>query len=358
LVRWWRKQGYGIEVVSEFELLAALEEGFAPDNILINGPAKHHWLARHACARLRVNFDSPSELRALLPVAKQFKWSCGIRIQTAQEFSPDTPHYPTQFGFTPNEAVSFLKNSKRNGIILDTVHFHLRTNVRKAEMYERALEQTANICRAAQFRPKHIDCGGGFPPHHVRTPQGELVNADFSLREMARVYKKTLRMFPGAAEIWLENGRWVSARSGVLVSRVLDSKRRGRRRHLICDGGRTLNALISTWEQHEVSFLPVRGGNRIPTTISGPTCMAFDQIARRNLPDSIQPGDYLIWFEAGAYHLPWETRFSHGRAAVYWHDGKTTKRVREKESFEAWWASWGGSGEGKGKSRLCKDFGG
>ena len=44
LLRWWRERGRPIEVVSELELRAALAEGFTPENILANGPAKHHWL--------------------------------------------------------------------------------------------------------------------------------------------------------------------------------------------------------------------------------------------------------------------------------------------------------------------------
>ena len=35
------------------------------------------------------------------------------------------------------------------------------------------------------------------------------------------------------------------------------------------------------------------------------------------LPDTISPGDFIVWLDAGAYHLPWETRFSHGLCAVY-----------------------------------------
>src|ERR1044071_2310242 len=59
LIQWWRKQGRPVEVVSEFEFLAARAEGFPAERILINGPAKHHWLPRHAVERLCVNFDSP-----------------------------------------------------------------------------------------------------------------------------------------------------------------------------------------------------------------------------------------------------------------------------------------------------------
>jgi diaminopimelate decarboxylase len=50
LLCWWRAQGRPIEVVSEFELRAALAEGFAPQNILVNGPAKHRWLPQFAGA--------------------------------------------------------------------------------------------------------------------------------------------------------------------------------------------------------------------------------------------------------------------------------------------------------------------
>ncbi|MEI9864213.1 MAG: hypothetical protein WDN00_06605 [Limisphaerales bacterium] len=64
------EQGRPIEVVSEFELRAALAEGFVPENILVNGPAKHHWLPQFDLPGLSVNLDSRAELDALLPCAK------------------------------------------------------------------------------------------------------------------------------------------------------------------------------------------------------------------------------------------------------------------------------------------------
>jgi hypothetical protein len=51
-------------------------------------------------------------------------------------------------------------------------------------------------------------------------------------------------------------------------------------------------------------------------------------------------GDKLVWLEAGAYHLPWETRFSHGLAGVFWHEQGKVRRVRANESFESWWGQW------------------
>jgi hypothetical protein len=65
--------------------------------------------------------------------------------------------------------------------------------------------------------------------------------------------------------------------------------------------------------------------------------MAFDQLGTHQLPDSVQIHDVLIWLEAGAYHLPWETRFSHGLSEIWWQDGETLKKVRDREPFERYW---------------------
>ena len=121
---------------------------------------------------------------------------------------------------------------------------------------------------------------------------------------------------------------------------VLDSKQRGTVRSLICDGGRTMNALISNWEIHDMFSFPKRRGPEMVTAINGPTCMAFDQLARLPLPCNLRVGDHIVWMDAGAYHLPWETRFSHGLATILWHDGRRTRVVRPRETFSTWWRQW------------------
>jgi diaminopimelate decarboxylase len=350
LLAWWREQGRPIEVVSEFELRAALAQGFPAAGILVNGPAKHSWLPALAgtpAAGLRdlsINFDSPAEMAALLPLAKQLRWRCGVRINTSEEFDPENPQFPTQFGFLPEEAAAALKKLLRAKARVETVSFHLRTNLASPRVYQRALAEVAEICRAAKFKPAFLDLGGGLPVRHVLTRGGKVYDGEFGLRSFAETLRLSAKQFPGLREIWLENGRFVSASSGVLVVKILDVKERRGLRQLICDGGRTLNALTSLWEQHRILPLPARSGPETLTAVHGPTCMAFDQLARIPLPRSLRPGDHLVWFEAGAYHLPWETRFSHGHAAVLWHDEGGLRPARPRQGFESFWGQWASSG--------------
>jgi diaminopimelate decarboxylase len=360
MLQWWRGLGRPIEVVSEFEFRAALAVGFTAERILVNGPAKHRWLPACAVEGLWVNFDSVNEVKALAPLAKKLKWRVGLRLRTSEEYDPETPEYPTQFGLGPEDVGEVVRILRRHTLPVEVLHFHLRTNVAGVANYRQALEEVRGLCAQHSLSPRYIDCGGGFPPEHVIGFGGTFVDENFSLREMAKLYAEVLKWFPSCEEIWLENGRWFSARSGVLVVTVLDEKETKLRatskelsaagsrellrlgesrsaRNLICDGGRTMNALVSNWEAHELLSLPERKGRKIMTTVNGPTCMAFDKLARRPLPESIRVGDRLLWLEAGAYHLPWETRFSHGLARVLWHEGKELRCLRVTTRFDEWW---------------------
>lgn len=340
LVRWWKQRGNPVEVVSEWEFLAALRCGFQPSEILVNGPAKHRWLGRHTCPELLVHFDSIHEFQALKSIAVTQRWSCGVRIHTPSEFDPESPKFSTQFGLNALELEEVSREAKAAGIKLDRVHFHLRTQIRSASIYAQAIEEALSMSQSAGLNPAILDVGGGFPAPQVKTLKGHSVDAEFHLRELAALYRHTLDRHSSIQQLWLENGRWMTARSGVLVVSVLDSKYRNGRRHLICDAGRTTSALISTWEDHRLLSLPERRGKSVLTTVNGPTCMAFDRLTRRSLPASIEIGDRLVWMDAGAYHLPWETRFSHGLPNILWHDGQSVKCLRKAESFEDGWRQW------------------
>jgi diaminopimelate decarboxylase len=344
LVREWNRLGLGVEVVSRYELDAVLAEGFPASRILVNGVLKHAWLAAYTQPGLSVHFDSYREVEALAPVAEHQNWTVGLRLQVHQAFDPDEPDYPSQFGMTLSEAGQSIAVLGRHGLAVKSIHFHLRSNVDDIGCYQDAITEVAAACGYLNIAPEYLDIGGGFPVPGERRPGSDLVYPDLTLGFARAIEEATIKL-PSIRAVWMENGRFLSGRSGVLVITVLDRKERLNTRFLICDGGRTNHALVSDWERHSIFRMAERTAAQCWTTVAGPTCMAFDRLLRAWLPEDITVGDVLVWTGAGAYHLPWETRFSHGHAPVLWYDrdGQMTL-VRERESFGTWWGGWRSAG--------------
>lgn len=329
----WRRLGHGVEVVSEWELRAALGAGVPPDEVLVNGPAKHAWLPGIPVKGLRVNFDSLAEVRALAPMVAALEWSVGLRIQTRTETNFEYRGVFTQFGMQKDDLAAARRLLVRSGVAPTVLHFHLRTNIPEARQFREAAQEALACVGSLGWQPRILDLGGGMPPERVESRKGTALDAGFSLASFREVCLQIRAQHRFLEALWMENGRWLAAPTGVLAVRVLDVKADRGVRTLICDGGRTLQAMVATWERHRLFPLKRRSGALVPTLVCGPTCMAFDNLGIHELPGTVRAGDVLIWLDAGAYQLSWETRFSHGLGAVAWTAGAAVEVVRERERY-------------------------
>jgi len=341
LLRWWLSTGLGVEVVSAYELLAALEEGFPPEKIMVNGVAKHYWDSDIWVNNLRINIDSINELKHFITTAKKKKWRIGLRYHPTVQNDPEDLEYPDQFGLQKEEFIKAINILHENHLELDTIHIHLRSNITNIELFINALNELRLLLSKINIAFNCLDLGGGLPAEGEKQLE-ETWESKLKVEDIGRIISMCDEMFPCVNEIILENGRYLLSNCGVLVITVNDIKEMDKIRHLICDGGRTNHALPSDWQSHRIEILPNRYGKEIHTAVCGPTCMAFDCMTKRNLPDDICVGDKIIWFNAGAYHLSWETRFSQPLARVLWHDENNNQIVeaRRKETFYEWWRRW------------------
>ena len=332
LVQEWLRSGRGVEVVSESEFVTARSLGVPIDRLLVNGVAKHAWLTRYPLPLLRVHFDSAREVDTLLPVALAARWRVGVRCHAPDERDARDPRYGGQFGMTAAEAIDALERLHDAGADVRGIHFHLGQSSQRADAWARAVEHVAAICAQARFAPEYLDVGGGLP---APSAAGEALDGVASAIAVAS------GAFPRLQEVWLENGRFVTETSTALAVRVLDIKERDDSRYVICDGGRTNHALAADKGAHPVLLIPPRHGAPTLSTICGPTCMTDDMLARVPLPCDLAVGDVIAWMDAGAYHLPWETRFSQGLCAVVWCDANGTQSLaRDRERPERWGDTW------------------
>jgi diaminopimelate decarboxylase len=330
LARSWIRSGRGVEVVSEAEFVTLRGLGCPIDQLLVNGVAKHSWLPHFDAPELQIHFDSVAEARALLPTAQARGWRVGLRCHVPPE---GDQLFGGQFGLSADEIADVHRMLRAASLPLSGLHFHLGQGPRGPAPYTRAMRYIGELCRAYDITPRYIDCGGGIDS------QRDLAAAFDDVRAAMDWATQNL---PSVAEVWLENGRHITRSSAALIVRVLDVKERPECRYLICDGGRTNQALDADNGPHTLLAVPVRHATPSTlTTITGPTCMTDDRLGRIRLSDTICAGDLLVWLDAGAYHLPWETRFSHGLCAVVWADeNEALSLVRQRESPHAWSSIW------------------
>ena len=340
LVRAALNWGLGIEVVSEFELAAALASDVPPSAIVVNGIAKQHWLSKYPVAGLTVHFDSLAEVNPLAGMARALAWRVGIRCAVAQSAHGSAPVWD-QFGMTAEEVLIAATMLRGVGVAVRGLHFHLHTSLAHASEYRRALEHLKQICTLAHLKPEYLDIGGGLPIAGERPHDGPGAASTFDIEEFREVLRSIPHMFPSVCEIWQENGRFLTGAAGALVVTVLDKKVRDGRAYLICDGGRVNHARLAAYQVHDVILEPDRGGPEMETIVCGPTCGAVDRLGCWSLPASIAPGDMIIWLNAGAYHIPLETRFSFGLAPVVWfNEHDEPEIIRERETPAEWWKQW------------------
>ncbi len=340
MLRWKEEFGCGAEVVSLFELVAAKQSGFTADNILVNGLAKHAWLPE-GMPGLRVHLNSLREVESL-GVERLRSYRLGVRCHLASGHQPKDPAIGGQFGMTGAEVSKTVEFLRRHGLQLEGVHFHLRSNIRDPMIYVSAMEESLAMAAAAGFTPHYVDCGGGLGvPGEATWEHRKRETGALSISKLVGYLQLVLQRHPSVTEVWFENGRFITSRGGVLVLKVLDIKDRPEIRYLLCDGGRTNHALPADWQDNALTTLPARSGPEVLTGVYGATCTAYDRFRPRLMPQTVSVGDYIIWFNAGAYHLSWETRFSQGLAKVIWCDERMRLSLaRAGEDPQAWWGTW------------------
>ena len=268
----------------------------------------------------------------------------GARCQIETGHNAGDPTIGGQFGMLTSELEQTVEFLRPHGLFLEGLHFHMRSSITDPETYAAALRRALAMGEEAGITPSYVDLGGGFPsPGESILDGGRWVPDQLPIDGLVSALKPILESHPSIREVWFENGRFITSRSGVLVIKVLEVKERAGCRYLICDGGRTNHALPSDWQDHAIETLPSRSGPKVDTVVVGPTCTAYDRLVRRPLPQDLGVGDYLIWFNAGAYHLSWETRFSRGLANVIWCDERMQLSLaRSAEEFMEWWDCWDG----------------
>jgi diaminopimelate decarboxylase len=306
--------GAGFDVVSGGELLRVLRAGGDPARTVFAGVGKTaEELALAIEHGVLVHVESADELAALQSVAARL----GRRGRFAVRVNPDvdvdthasirTGHDEAKFGVAIEVADDLLARAARGAFPdLDPVGVHVHVGSQLPDPDGMAAGAKIGIevietGRAAGLPLDWLDVGGGLPIDYGGQPQ--LPPEVFAEALAPLVAGRGIR-------VGIEPGRYLVARAGALVARVLYRKHRSAARMLVVDTG--MHQLLRPALYQAVHrMVPVRAaGPTRPTEVVGPICESTDVLAAAaDLPD-LEPGDLVAVLDAGAYGMTMASNYN------------------------------------------------
>src|SRR5467141_1305634 len=260
-----RDSGIDIEVNSGGELYKALRVGFRPDQIIFNGTSKTDAELDEAVRAgiYSINVDSiyeielvedavrraRAELNAGLPPAR-IALRLVPEIGTRSHLGLQTALLTSKFGISSSEVLEAFRRGLQNPDLIHVcgIHIHVGSQTPDVEPFAEAFKSMWNhlmtIHRETGHTLEHINLGGGIPvnylrdrsqadqlPEHERDMLGANLEPAVVLSEALRVARESAHDVEAEhlldkVTILLEPGRSVVADAGLVLSKVLNMKRR------------------------------------------------------------------------------------------------------------------------------------
>ena len=285
-----------VDAISQREVAFALRGGFAPERIVLNGPAKRWPTLAAPLAQLHTIFcDSLGELGEIAPQLPATQ-RVGIRLQTID--------VPSRFGIpvaTPAERAALAEALRRIPQMRLAVHLHMAGSVVGIGTWWRLVEtlagQAAALAAASRRQVELLDLGGGWAPHEFR---------ELLLPQIGSAASRLRSLLPHLDTILVEPGKALAQEAACLVMRTLERRTTTSGAvDIVVDGSITeLPDLASYHHQcharyHDGTWHALaRGRDRI----LGRSCWEADIIADDvALPDWLDAGTLLAVADAGAY---------------------------------------------------------
>ena len=215
----------------------------------------------------------------------------------------------SKFGVPLFEVDELQRLTQEVGADVVGIHAHSGSGVQEPEAWRSVAVQLVGI---AQRFPKvtAIDLGGGLG---VAEKPGD---RPFDLQRLDALLAEVRASYPQYA-IWLEPGRYLVARAGVLLTHVTQVKGKGDMRYIGVGTG--MNSLIRPalyGSYHEIVNLSRAAETPSETaTIVGPICETGDRLGTDRLLPPSSEGDVILIANAGAYGYVMSSQYNRREVA-------------------------------------------
>ncbi len=331
--------GLGADVVSGGELFRALKAGIKNYRIVFAGVGKSDEEIEYALKNdiLMFNVESEEELYKINDIAKRLKKKGQVALRVNPDIDPKTHKYIatglkiSKFGISIEKAIEYYKIAKSlDHIEVVGIHKHIGSQITDTKAYEEALSKIINLYdKLIKFDLKidYLDIGGGlgitYKDESPPLPK-DLANCLLPLLKNKR------------GKLILEPGRSIVGNAGILVTKILYTKKTENKNFFIVDAG--MNDLIRPTlygSYHEIQPVVSKDRDKIVVDIVGPICESGDFLAKDREIEKLSPGEYLAVMSAGAYGFSMASNYnSRPRAAEVLVKGDRYTLIRKRETYK------------------------
>jgi len=334
-----RRLGAGFDIVSGGELLRVLAAGGDPGRVVFSGVGKSaseiDLALRHDI--LQFNVESEAELEVIQERAGARGKVARVGLRVNPDVRAEThPYHSTgmlehKFGVPLERAPALLRKAGRMPHLQVTgIGFHVGSQITRLDPFVEALKRLKGLLsglRAPGIAIGHLDVGGGLGiTYKDEMPPRPEAYAE-AILQLARDMN---------CQLLLEPGRAIVGNAGILLTRVLRTKRSDGKNFIIVDAA--MNDLIRPslyGAYHRIVPGTVCRRRHHVYDVVGPVCETGDFLARDREMAAVRPGDLLAVMSAGAYGFVFASNYnSRPRGAEVLVRGRRFKVIRRRESFE------------------------
>jgi len=333
------RSGAGLDIVSGGELYRALLALCSPKKIVYAGVGKRPDEIEYAIRTgiLFFNVESEDELDQIQKSARLLDKKVNAAIRVNPDVVPKTHRHiatgkgETKFGLD-FETVHKIFNSQWRypNVDIKGLHLHIGSQILDAKPFVDAIQKALEFIAEFKIPVTHLNIGGGLGiMYSIENPQTAKA---FALKVIPMIKKSKLKLI-------LEPGRFVSGNSGVLVTKVVYTKRTPRKKFVIVDSGMSDLIRPSLYEAyHKIVPVKIEGdpsGTAEKVDVVGPICESGDFLGKDRLLPLVTKGDLLAVMGAGAYGFTMSSNYnSRPRASEVMVIGKSFRVVRKAETYE------------------------
>jgi diaminopimelate decarboxylase len=328
--------GCGIDCSSINEVKLALHAGVPAERILYTSNGiDFDEIEEAAQCRVHINIDSLSNLEKF---GKKYgsSYPVGVRLRpnilAGGNLKISTGHEKSKFGI-PIDQIDLLKSIiQENSIKIKTLHIHTGSDIKDADVFVHGIKVLTEL--VPHFPDLEvIDLGGGFKVPYE--PEDEETDIALIASKLKKYLDTHLFNKGKQYQLWFEPGKYLVSECGYLVTKVNVLKDNGAQIFAGVNSG--LNHLIRPMmydAYHHIVNLTNQQAEEKVYTVTGNICET-DTFATDRLLHEVREGDYLVFYNAGAYGFEMSSNYNsrYKPAEVLVKEGEGLL-IRKRDEFE------------------------